>query len=303
MKVYDSVIIGGGFAGLSAAIYLGRFNRSVVVIDNESGRWNTFEVNENYLGFPKGIKSRELRERGIEQAQEFGAEFVIDTITEIKKEDSLFVSSGNKNYRSKTIILATGVHDLFPHFNKWAECLGRSLFWCITCDGYKAINKKVLIIGKNDDAAETAMQFLEYTKDIVVLTNCEEKECQVSDEFLDRFRKADIKIMFGNIKDVEGSRGYVSKVITDKGEEIPVDLIFNQQGAVPKSDLAKQLGVEVDRKGYIKTDNDQRTNILKVYAAGDVTKAFAHQTVTAAHEGSMAAQAANYDLYRPEQRE
>lgn len=133
MKVYESIIVGGGPAGLSAAIYLARFNRSVLIIDKEKdGRWDTYEVNENYLGFPEGIKVRELRERGLVQAKKFGAEYIVDHIYKARKDgDHFIVESQDNSYKCKTLILATGVVDLFPHFDKWRDYVGRSLFWCM----------------------------------------------------------------------------------------------------------------------------------------------------------------------------
>ena len=151
MKLYDCIIIGGGFAGISAAIYLARFNRSVTVIDSGSGRWDTHEINENYLGFPNGIATKELRQKGIEQARRFSAEFISDTVQSIKKPSEIFICRGQENeYAAKTIILATGVVDNFPHFPNWREYVGRSLFWCITCDGYKTQNRKIVVIGKSN---------------------------------------------------------------------------------------------------------------------------------------------------------
>ena len=91
------------------------------------------------------------------------------------------------------------------------------------------------------------------------------------------------------------------EIVTLAGERIELDLMFSMQGCDPNVALAESLGVQLDR-GFIRTDEEQRTNVSRVYAAGDVTKAFAHQVVTAAHEGAQAAQAANYDLYRPDQR-
>ncbi|HLL61394.1 MAG TPA: FAD-dependent oxidoreductase, partial [Candidatus Nitrosocosmicus sp.] len=95
---------------------------------------------------------------------------------------------------------------------------------------------------------------------------------------------------------------FMSEVLLEDNKKLEIDFMFNQQGATPNSLLAKDIDVELDTDGYIKVDIEQRTNIPYVYAAGDVTKLFSHQIVTAAHEGSMAGQSANYDLYEPEQK-
>lgn len=303
-KTYDSVIVGGGPAGLSAAIYLARFNRSVLVLDRGGGRWATHEVNENYFGFPGGIPARELRDRGRKQARRFGAYMARDNATRITPEGSLFIVHGKDGaYVARTVVLATGVLDLMPRFPGYEAYLGRSLFWCITCDGWKTRGKRVVVVGRNDDAAETAMQFLNFTPQIQFVTNCPQEGCELTPTWRRRLEQAHIPIYEIEIQRVRGKRGMMQSVVLEHGEELEADYMFNQQGAVPNSALAAELGVELDEKGYIKTDTEQRTNVSGVYAAGDVTKLFAHQIVTAAHEGSMAAQAANYDLYSPVQKE
>ena len=304
MKLYDCVIVGGGPAGLSAAIYLARFNRNVLVVDKKAGRSSFAEVNENYLGFPTGIPARKLRRLGKQQAERFGAEFTIDEVVSAKRIKSEFrVEGENDIYRGRTIIIATGVVDLFPEFEHYKEYVGKSLFWCITCDGYKTRNKRVVIIGKNDEAAVTCMQFLNFTKKLVFVTNCSQKECNVSEKRLTILQKAGIPIVYGQITGVQGKNGMIKTVELDKGRAIPADFMFNQQGAKPLSKVARSLGVVCNGVGYVLIDEEQRTNVPFVYAAGDVTKAYSQQIVTAAYEGAAAGQRANYDLYTPEQRE
>ena len=303
MQVYDTLIIGGGPAGLSAAIYLGRFLRRVLVIDKEnSGRWNTHEINHNYFGFPEGISARELRERGLEQAKNYGAEFTHDEVVKIYKEEGIFKAEGGEVHQGRTVILSTGVVDLFPHFTDWQETIGKSLFWCITCDGYETMDKKLLIVGNDDNAACNAMQFLTYTKDITLVTNASPDHVEISNKMRSLLKEHNIEIIEEKIDTFTSENGFVKEAKLENGNNIPTEVVFNQQGAVPHSQLAIQLGLEVDDKGYVITDFEQRTNVPFVYAAGDITKPYAHQIVSAAHEGSMAAQAANYDLYPPEKK-
>jgi thioredoxin reductase (NADPH) len=302
--MYDSIIIGGGPAGLSAAIYLSRFNRKVLVLDKAYGRSSYHQVNENYLGFPEGIHAQKLRELGKKQAERFGTEFFTDVVEEIIKKDEIFVLRSNKKiFKSRTIILATGVTDKFPLFDNYDECVGTSLFWCITCDGYKTKGKNVIIVGRDDEAAITAMQFLNYTKNLVFLTNCDKKQVSIQKKYLDRLKRAKIPVFYSCIITAETSKGKIKKIILDSGQELESDFMFSMQGAVPNSYLAKQIGVELNDAGYIKIGLEQRTNVSRCYAAGDVTNHFSHQIATAVHEGSMAGQAANYDLYTPEQRD
>jgi len=304
MQIFDCLIIGAGPAGLSAAIYMGRYNRLVLVINKGIGRIDSHEINENYLGFPQGIPSKKIYILGQQQAEKFGAIFALDEIKDIKKENATFIAKGERGeYCGKTIILATGVTDIYPEFRNIKKYIGKSLFWCLTCDGYKTIGKKIAIIGKNDHAAITALQFLNYTKNIVFISNCSNSEMALSNKRQQALKKAGIPLFVGTITNVSGKNGMVEKIILDTREKIAVDYIINQQGATPNNILARKMGIICNKEGFIKTDMEQRTNIPFTYAAGDITEQFAHQIVAAAYEGSAAAIAANYDLYRPEQKD
>jgi len=302
-KLYDCAIIGGGPAGLSAAIYLARFNRSVVVIDTEyKGRWRTHEKNENYLGFPKGIASKKLRELGKQQAKHFGAICKTDTIIEAHHKRDFKLVGKKATYAAKTIILATGVTDIFPKFAHVNECVGRSLFWCITCDGFKSQDKNIVIVGHDENALTTALQFLNFTKNIVVLTNHNVGDIQLPRAIVADLAKHNIPIYEMTIKKVNSREGNISEIILQNNKKLACDMMFSLQGATPNTSLAKKLGVETAVNGFIIIDAEQRTNVKGVYAAGDVTRSYAHQIVTAAHEGATAAQAANFDLYKPFQK-
>lgn len=300
---YDCIVIGGGPAGQSAAIYLARFNRSVVVIDRGTSRTLTYELNENYLGFPQGIHSRNLYQLGKQQAERFGVTFIADEISSVRKNDDGFFLGGQQGgYETRSIIIATGVTDLYPNLPNFKEFLGKTLFWCITCDGYKTIGKKIVLIGDTDEAACTAIQFHAFTQDITLLTNYAAGRSALSRHWRQRLAHRGIRVIEGVVKQLEGTNGYVTGVELYSGPTLPAAIVFNLQGAVPNNALASELGVRLNAEGYIETTDNQRTNVPFVYAAGDVTRMFAHQIVTAAHEGSMAAQACNYDLYDPDQR-
>lgn len=297
MQQYDTVIIGGGPAGLSAAIYLGRFLRSVLVIDDGDGRSTYPQINENYLGFPDGIAARELRNLGKKQAEKFGAEFVSDEVKDIEGEFGNFTITGKETYKAKTIVIATGVTDKFPLFENSHEYIGKSIFWCITCDGFRAIDKKVIVIGNDDDAASNCLELLNYTKELTLVTNNDKGESNISHEHRKAFEKHNIPVIEACLVNVEGVNGMMSKVDLDNGEALPVDLIFSNQGSNPNSSLAFKLQLEHSKTGFIIVDHTQKASMKGVYAAGDVSTGHSHQVVAAACEGSAAAEAINYELY------
>lgn len=305
-RTYDCVVIGGGPAGLSAAIYLARYMRSVIVADHGSGRSTTHETNENYLGFPDGVRSTALRDLGRQQAERFGAEFIDCKIGDVSRLEGGFRAAADGiELHGRTLIFATGVRDYLPEFENQevGDFFGKSLFWCITCDGYKVRGKRVVVVGRDDEAATTTLQFLNYTQQLTFVTNRAPGDHHVSEKKQRQLAGANIRLLEGRITNVYGDDGFMHACELDDGRRIDCEFMFSQQGARPNTLLARPLDIGLDRTGYIKVDAEQRTNVPMVFAAGDVTREYAHQIATAVHEGLTAACTANYELYRPEQRE
>lgn len=300
-RLYDCAIVGGGPAGLSAAIYVARYNRSAVVIDAGEGRSTTHEHNENYLGFPDGIAQRELRRLGQRQAARFGAEFLAATVHAAHARGAAFVlrhdgNGGTGELRARTVILATGVVDEFPDIPDIEDYVGRCVFWCITCDGYKSRGKHVVVVGDTDEASATCLQFAAFTDRLTLATNVARGKARLSEKQRARLQRAGVRLIEGRVSGVEGDGKQIRRLCCDGGGSTELDMIFSQLGSHPNTALAGQLGVTLDN-GYVKTDHEQRTSVERVFAAGDVTRVFAHQVVTAAHEGATAAITANYELY------
>src|SRR5918911_4619665 len=172
--VYDCAIIGGGPAGLSAAVYMGRMRRGVVVIDDKVGRSTWHQVNRNYLGFPDGVHAIALRELGETQARRYGVSFVDARATGVEetgmgRSRRFTIATTAGDFIARTLILATGVRDNFPRFEGSDECIGKSIFWCIICDGYESIGKHVVVLGHGDRAAALALQLLVFTDQVTLV--------------------------------------------------------------------------------------------------------------------------------------
>lgn len=296
----DCIVIGGGPAGLSAAIYLARYDRRVVVFDAGHGRSTHHQVNHNYLGFPGGVPAVRLRELGRAQLAEYGHVTVADQpVVGCRSDDGAFVAEGPFGAcQAPTIILATGVRDHYPEFPGWEGYVGRSMFWCITCDGYASKGKRVVVIGHDDNAAGEAVQLSRFTHQLTLLTN--QPEAEISPPFRARLERFGIPVVHDLLGEVEGDDGRFSALTTRGGRRLELDAMFCTQGATPQVGLARSLGVRLAANGYIETDVEQRTSVPGVFAAGDVTRIHGHQVTTAVHEGATAASSANHHLYPPE---
>jgi thioredoxin reductase (NADPH) len=300
--IYDSLVIGAGFAGLSAALQLARSNRHVMVLDSGSGRSTYHQINHNYLGFPGGISARELRAMGRKQVEMYPVAFLDEGATALTAEEGYFTATTDSAERisARTVVLATGVRDRFPAFPGWETYIGRSIFWCIVCDGYSTRGKRLVIVGNDDHAGVTALQFLQFTNRITVVTNS--VECGIGPAGCQALEEHGIRKIDGELAGVLGHDGILGAVELADGTHLPADFLFSLQGSDPNNDLAVQLGLETSHKGYVVVDPEQKTSMPGVFAAGDVTRGLSHQVATAVHEGLTAATAAQYFLYEPWQK-
>jgi thioredoxin reductase (NADPH) len=305
-KVYDCAIVGGGPAGLSAAVYMGRLRRSAIVIDHAEGRSTWHQVNRNYPGFPDGIHSTALRELGREQAARYGVEFLFARAYDVHmwgegrhRRFTLVTTRGRVTAR--TLILATGVTDRFPEFEGSEECIGRSMFWCIICDGYEAIGRKLLVLGNDDRAAALALQLLVFTRDVTLVAWRD--RFRLTEERVRALQEHGVRMYDLRCAGFHCSNGQIHSVTLEDGTELTLDMMFVAQQMEPNNQLARKLNLMMDEHGFIVADSEQCTNVDGVYAAGDVTRLFNHQVTTAVHEGAMAAAAANYYLYEDWQKD
>ena len=332
----DTIIIGGGPAGLSAAVNLARLRRSVLVIDDRDGRSLWGQINRNYLGFPNGIPAAKIRLAGRAQAARYGAHFLAGQVDFAAPDGKGFLVRVSPSYerpahaagwhsnvvadkadgrdhgeielaaplelRGRTLIIAAGVRDQFPRFPGWEQCVGQSLFWCILCDGYEAIDKTVAVVGDDEEAAQTALDLLDFTSKIALVAGS-------AGFSFSQARAADltdsgIAIYPYTINEYVCGNGQINALVLNDpaASLLPADMVFAYRHPIARNEVAVMLGVELNAIGQIVVDSEQHTNLHGVYAAGDVTSPHDHQVSAAVHEGNQAAAAANYYLYRPIQR-
>ena len=294
-RVREVIIIGGGMAGLSAAIYLGRAQRDTLVIDSgkSMARWEP--VVGNYLGFSEGVSGDELLRQGRLQAEAHDVHFAEDRVQEVRADgDEFIVRGARQTYHSKRLLLATGIFHLPPEISGVSECLGHSMFFCKDCDGFRVREKRVAICGANDEAVEYALGMLLYSPCVMIATNGEEPRW--SEEHARWIEEYEIPVHLGAIHDVEHRERQVLGLHFEDGKEVKIDNIFTTRGDIFHTGLAEQLGCDLDEEGQIVVDNKMRTSVSNVYAAGCVTPANC-QMIIAAGQGATAAQAINRDLF------
>ena len=330
----DCAIVGGGPAGLSAAVNLARMRRNVLVIDDRDGRSLWSQTNRNYLGFPDGIAAAEIRRQGRRQAANYGARFLRGRVTAATRDGGLFrlhvedhagegagtdinvarddelgrelgeeEAHGPMEIVSRTVILATGVRDPFPEFPGRDECVGRSLFWCIACDGYESIGCNVAVVGFAEEAVQTALDIMDFT-DKVTMVAGRSDGFDVPESRLADLAACGIPIYPCSVAEYQNENGQITGlVLADScASRIPVEMVFAVRPPLARNEVAVGFGVAVDTRGQVIVDSEQHTNVTGVYAAGDMTSPHNHQVSAAVHEGNEAACTANYYLYRPEQK-
>jgi len=291
----EVIVVGGGIAGLSAAIYLGRAQRDVLVVDSGHSMAKWEPVVQNYLGFPNGVGGEELLKNGRTQARRYQARIVRDKITNVSSRKSIFVLKGRrKTYRTKRLLVATGIFHLPPEIPGVKECLGHSMFFCKDCDGHRVRGKRIAIVGQNNEAVEYALGMLHYSACVIVATNG--KRALWDRQHARWLEEYEIPVARKHIRDVLHRKRKIRALKFASGQDAKIDYIFTTRGDIFYNQLAKKLGAKIDSDGQIKIDQCMRTSVPGLYAAGCVTPANC-QMIIAAGQGAAAAQAINRDLF------
>ncbi len=296
----DVAIIGAGPAGLTAAIYARRSGLKPIVIDKNviGGLAAEAPYIENYPPF-KGIKGEELMQKMKEHAKEYAEILDMNPIKKITKDKGLFLLDTEKGeIEASAIIFATGTTHKHLNVKGEKEYYGKGLSYCVTCDGYFFKDRRVIVIGGGNSGAIAALFLKDINADVTVLEFMPRWMCEAA--YREKIEKSGIKYItnaqvteiFGDEK-VKGVK-YIDRK-TQEEKIIETDGVFIYVGLLPQSELAKEIGVKLTERGYIETDNTQRTNVQRVYAAGDITGGVA-QVIVAAAQGAIAALSAYEDL-------
>ncbi len=257
----SAVIIGGGPAGLSAAVYLARAGIGITVLYRDGGALEKTEKIENYFGFPEPISGTELLKRGQMQAKRLGASLVNTEVTGVEYAASGFsVKTTSGEFSADGLIIAAGAPRKVPDIPGIHDLEGRGVSYCAVCDAFFYRGKRVSVLGEGEYAVEEARILLSAASEVMLLTNGKEPPAKLPEGLAVDMRK---------IESVEGS-DKIERIIFKTGEQFSVDGLFIAFGTAGSSDLARKLGVFTEA-GQIKTDNNMMTNVPGVFAAGDCT--------------------------------
>ncbi|MDP1833346.1 MAG: FAD-dependent oxidoreductase [Candidatus Moranbacteria bacterium] len=299
-KIYDLIIIGAGAAGLTASLYASRYKLDHLIFGMEpGGQINEIHSLENWPGVVS-IQGKELIGRMVEQVNNFGVQIKGESINSVQKNaaDIFEIGSGKEKYLAKTLIMAMGASYRKMNIPGEKEFTGKGVSYCATCDAMFFRNKVVSVIGGGNSAAVVALELTDFASKVYLVYRGEKLSAEpvwldrlAANPKIEIIKKANVIEIKGDVK--------VERIILDRALEndktfLPVDGVFIEIGSEPGIELARKLGVETDEQNFIKVGADQSTNVLGVFAAGDITTGSNkfRQIIMAAAEGALAANSA-----------
>ncbi|KKI92910.1 pyridine nucleotide-disulfide oxidoreductase [Bacillus sp. SA1-12] len=294
--IIDCAIIGGGPAGLNAALVLGRARRSIILFDNDQPRNAVTHESHGFIT-RDGVSPREFRDLAHHDIRKYpSVNIKKSNVLEINREShSLFklITDDGESYLSRKIMLAIGLKEKLPDVNGIRDYYGRSLFSCPYCDGWELKDQPLVLIGVNNNAPHLAKMIYQWSKDLVICTN---GNSILSDTEMLLFKSKGIGIREERIAHLSGTDGKLKKVVFEDGRELNRTGGFVTPELEKPNDLADLLGCEMNKIGGIIIDALGRTNVEGVYAAGDISAGGPTQLIIAASQGSRAAMGINSDL-------
>lgn len=297
---YEVVVIGGGPAGLSAALNLARARRRVLVVDGNRPRHAATLLAHGFLT-RDGVSPLELRRMGREEVDAYdNATVVFAQVGAVSVEGDGFRVTGrgvrggaDVDVRADTVVVATGVIETMPAIPSIRAFYGTQLHSCIECDGFESAGRPLALIGETDDLAERALLLTQWTDDLIVFTNGVAPIGEAEEGTLARLG---VRVERRPIDDVVGEKGVMTGVRLQDGTVIERAGGFLRPVWSPSLSFVDALDLDSDADGYLLTDADGRTSLPGVYAAGETTAPGPQQLIVAAGSGAVVAAAVNRDL-------
>ena len=291
---YDTIVVGGGPAGLTTALWLGRYRRRVALFDGGEPRNEPAWAVHGYPGIvdPTPI---ELRRRLYGQAQGEGADLHSDEIVKVEGAKDHFIvhSRDGVTLEGRRIVLAYGLRDYLPDIEGIEELYGTSVFHCPDCDGPSFADTSIGVVGWDRHGATLALYLRHWSPDITLLANGHDLELDADARRV--LQDSGVTIVGEPLTRIDGNGGNLQQAEFTGRDPLRLDALFFHLGSEPRCELAEQIGCELDDDGYIVVDKGQETSIPGVHASGDITGP-PHLASIAAAEGVRAALAIHRSL-------
>jgi thioredoxin reductase len=299
-STYDAIIVGGGPAGLTCAIFLGRYQRRVLLIDSGKPRNYAARAVHGFLGM-HGIDPLELRARGRAEAEAAGVELCECTAEKVEGVGDIFeVHTSAGTFCARRVVLAYGVRDVLPDIPHVEEFYGGSVFHCPDCDGYEVRGKRIGVIGWGKKVVGLSLKLLQWTDTLTIFTHGHARE--FSNEETSKLLAEQINVKEERIVELLGEEGIARAAVLESGERIETDAFFFNCGVERSCILAENLGCDVESETpNIVVDETRQTTVEGVYAVGDLVPG-AQLAITSAADGAIAAIAINKSLLPPSRR-
>jgi len=277
--MFDVVVIGGGPAGISAAVYLKRFRLNVLVLMKDYGALGKTDHIENYYGFPEPVTGTQVIENGLAQARRLGVEVRSEEVLGIDNADLFVVKTLQDEYPTKAVLLATGSNRANPRIPGFSDFVGKGISYCAVCDGFLYRKKKIALLGEGDYMAEELEILRSFSDKVTVFTNGLPLKGKVHD----------VPVVTDPLIKIDGEET-IQALVTAQGR-FEIDGLFVAIGAPSATDFALKMGALLN-KGLLDVDANFMTNIPGLFAAGDCIGGLS-QIAKAVSDGAQAAIAIN----------
>lgn len=284
--MYDAIIVGGGPAGLTSAIYLRRANKKVLVLEANvcGGQILTANDVENYPGYAH-ISGFDLSENMRKQVLDLGAEIKYETVLRVDEDKKVYTN--NNTYEAKSIILAIGSKNRKLKIENEDKFTGKGISYCATCDGNFYKGKDVAVIGSGNTAIQDMIYLADICNHVYGIVRGESYKGEVT-ELEEAKTKGNVTLLFNSVVTELIGEDTLEKIIINNEKEINVSGIFVAIGQEPNNMMFKNI-VDIDEKGYIITNNEVKTKTKGIYVAGDAREKDLRQLTTAVSDGALAA--------------